>query len=235
LLSQEITLAMTQKYCQVAKKRLEKYTRQHEQKRQAWRMRIDHHRKADPPYVDNLLDALKNALPAETIVVGEPITASRAMFEAFQFAHPGDYLGSRGGGIGQALAGAPGVKLANPDRPVAAISGDGSALYSIQSLWSAAHYRIPVIFVILNNQSYRILKVNMSRYRKFFNQSKRVDFGFMDLNDPPLDFISLAGGMGVPALRVTRLEEVRPAVIAATAAHGPFLLDCIVDGGPAPD
>ena len=71
---------------------------------------------------------------------------------------PDSWFGMRGGGIGVALPQAIGIKLAHPDRPVVALSGDGSAMYSIQALWTAAHYRLGIVAVIVNNRSYRILK-----------------------------------------------------------------------------
>lgn len=177
-----------------------------------------------------LMAALKRALPEDVIVVGEAITTAPDMFRAFQFERPGDYYGSRGGGIGQGLPGALGVQLAYPNRPVAAISGDGSALFSIQALWTAARYHIPVVFLILNNRSYRILKMNLERYRNFFASRGQQTHQFMDLQQPEIDFVALAQGFGVPAMRAGAPDQVAPAVEAALASGGPYLLDLLVDG-----
>ena len=110
-----------------------------------------------PISVPRFMAELESALPPEAIVVDESITASIDLARTVQFEGTGDYVGARGGGIGQALPGALGVKLAHPDRPVVAVSGDGSAMYSIQALWTAAHHDLAVVFVILNNREYRIL------------------------------------------------------------------------------
>lgn len=177
-----------------------------------------------------LMAALKRALPEDVIVVGEAITNAPDMFRAFQFERAGDYYGSRGGGIGQGLPGALGVQLAHPNRPVAVISGDGSALFSIQTLWTAARYNIPVVFLILNNRSYRILKMNLERYRKFFASQGQQTHQFMDLQQPAIDFVALAQGFGVPAARLSAPEQVAAAVEAAFKSGGPYLLDLVVDG-----
>ena len=107
---------------------------------------------------------LERALPEDAIVVDESITATIELTRVLSFDGPGDYFGARGGGIGQALPGALGVKLAHPRRPVVAVSGDGSAMYTIQALWTAAHHDLAVVFVILDNREYRILKHNMDAY-----------------------------------------------------------------------
>jgi thiamine pyrophosphate-dependent acetolactate synthase large subunit-like protein len=97
-----------------------------------------------------------------------------------------------------------GVSLALPGRPVTAMVGDGSAMYGIQALWTAAHLKLPVTYVIANNRSYRILKerlVSMRSTDKFVG---------MDLRDPAIDFAGLAQSMGVPARRVTDPNDVVP-------------------------
>src|SRR4029453_16426953 len=114
-----------------------------------------------PISVPRMMAELEAALPADAIVVDEAITAGPDLARTVQFERVGDYVGARGGGIGQALPGALGVKLTHPHRPVLAVSGDGSAMYSIQALWTAAHHDLAVVFVILNNREYRILKHNM--------------------------------------------------------------------------
>ena len=123
------------------------------------------------------------------------------MLRTLSFDQTGDYLAARGGGIGQGLPGAIGIKLAFPERPVLCLSGDGSSLYTIQTLWSAAHHKIPVVFLILNNGAYRILKINMNRYRQ---NAAIADRGYqhLDLSEPQVDFVSLAKGFGLQAVRV---------------------------------
>jgi benzoylformate decarboxylase len=183
-----------------------------------------------PISVPRLMAEIEAALPPDAIVVDESITASIELARTVQFERTGDYVGARGGGIGQALPGALGVKLAQPGRPVVALSGDGSAMYSIQALWTAAHHDLAVVFVILNNREYRILKHNMDTYRQRFGAKPDRAYPNMDLVAPELGFVDLARGMGVEAMRVATPGELRPALDKALGARRPFLLDVAIEG-----
>jgi benzoylformate decarboxylase len=185
-----------------------------------------------PISVPRMMAELEAALPADAIVVDEAITAGPDLARTVQFERPGDYVGARGGGIGQALPGALGVKLAHPGRPVVAVSGDGSAMYSIQALWTAAHHDLAVVFVILNNREYRILKHNMDTYRQRFGAKPERGYPNMDLVAPDLGFVDLARGMGVDGARVTAPGELRAALDKAIGAGHPFLLDVAIEGRP---
>lgn len=136
-----------------------------------------------------------------------------------------DYLGLASGGLGFGMGGAVGAALARPGTPVVAVIGDGSAMYAIQALWTAAHLKLPVTFVIVNNKAYRIIKERMVAMR----QSDR--FLGMDLANPNLNFVSIADGMGVQAIKITALAELGQALRSATGRPGPTLLDVAVDGG----
>jgi benzoylformate decarboxylase len=174
---------------------------------------------------------LKNAVPPGTILVDEAITTSPAIQAAFDFDEPGTYFRIRGGAIGWGLPAALGVKLARPERPVVAVVGDGSAQYTIQSLWSAAHHRIPVTYVICSNRSYRILKANLRNYLKFSGQGNRQSkFIGMDLTDPDLDFAALARAYGVRGWRVESPDDLGEALRSALRADGPALVDVVLDG-----
>jgi len=183
-----------------------------------------------PISVPRLMAEIEAALPPDAIVVDEAITASLELARTVQFERTGDYIGARGGGIGQALPGALGVKLAHPDRPVVALSGDGSAMYSIQALWTAAHHDLAVVFVILNNREYRILKHNMDTYRQRFGAKPDRAYPNMDLVSPDLGYVDLARGMGVEAMRVITPGELRPALQKALGAGRPFLIDVAIEG-----
>ena len=185
-----------------------------------------------PISVPRLVAEIEAALPADAIVVDESITASVDLARTVDFASPGSYVGARGGGIGQALPGALGVKLALPDRPVIALSGDGSAMYSIQALWTAAHHDLAVVFLILNNREYRILKHNMDTYRQRFGAKPDRGYPNMDLVSPDLGFVDMARGMGVEAARVSKPEELRSALEIALGAGRPYLLDIVIEGRP---
>lgn len=185
-----------------------------------------------PISLPRVMAEIEAALPADAILVDEAITAGPDLARTVQFETAGDYVGARGGGIGQALPGALGVKLAHPDRPVLAVSGDGSAMYSIQSLWTAAHHDLAVVFLILNNREYRILKHNMDTYRQRFGAKPERGYPNMDLVSPDLGFVDLARGMGVEGVRVTAPDELRPALDKAFSANRPFLLDVAIEGRP---
>jgi len=185
-----------------------------------------------PISMPRVMAEIEAALPPDAILVDEAITAGPDLVRTVQFEAQGDYVGARGGGIGQALPGALGVKLAHPDRPVLAVSGDGSAMYSIQALWTAAHHDLAVVFLILNNREYRILKHNMDTYRQRFGAKPDRGYPNMDLVSPDLGFVDLARGMGVEGARVTAPDELRPALDKAFSAGRPFLLDVAIEGRP---
>jgi benzoylformate decarboxylase len=170
------------------------------------------------------------ALPDDAVVVDESVTAVLDVAQSFRLEQPGDYYAGRGGGIGQGIAGALGVKVAHPDRPVVALSGDGSAMYSIQALWTAAHHDLDILFVVLSNREYRVLKHNLDNYRQRFEVRSDRPYPHMDLDEPVLEFAEMARGMGVQARRVSKPEELRPVVREALAARGPYLLDVVVSG-----
>ncbi len=197
---------------------------------EAQRARATKRRDAAPISMPRFMAEIEAALPPDAIVVDESITASIDLSRTVQFERPGDYVGARGGGIGQALPGALGVKLARPDRPVVALSGDGSAMYSIQALWTAAHHELAVVFVILNNREYRILKHNMDTYRQRFGAKPDRGYPNMDLISPDLGFVDLARGLGVEGARVTKPHELRPALEKALGTRRPFLLDVAIEG-----
>jgi benzoylformate decarboxylase len=175
----------------------------------------------DPRY---LMMQISDALPEDAVVVEEGLTSTSSLPSFLRLRDAQSFHGLASGGIGFAVAGAIGVSLALPQRPVYAVIGDGSAMYTIQALWTAAHYKLPITYIICNNQSYRILKerlVSMRRTDKFIG---------MDLRDPPIDFVGLAESMGVPAVRVTRPADVM-AALRQPSPGGPRLIDVRVADG----
>ena len=184
-----------------------------------------------PMSTATLMAELAKVLPEDTAVASEAITGSPDVLHTLDFKDRNALLGPRGGGIGQGLPSAIALKLAQPARPVLAVSGDGSALYTIQALWTAAHRRLDMVFLILNNGTYRVLKINMDHYRHMSGIAPDRGYPYLDLDDPRVDFVSAAAGFRVPGRRVEKVEEVIPAVEAAFAAGGPYLLDVLVDQG----
>jgi benzoylformate decarboxylase len=123
-----------------------------------------------------------------------------------------------------------GAQLARPDARVIGLVADGSALYALPALWTAAHYKTPVVWVILNNRSYRILKENAVRRR----EPSRAGLPFLeaDLTSPAIDFVAQARGMGVQAERVTDPATIRDALERALGSGVPYLIDLLIDGTP---
>ena len=185
---------------------------------------------ARPMTPTRALYEVANAAPENVVIADESITASLEVWDQFDFQRPGDYYGGKGGGIGQGIAGAIGTRVAHPDRPVLAITGDGSAMYSIQALWTAAHHRLPIVFVILSNREYRVLKHNMDIYRHRFDARSNRPYPHMDLNDPALGFVEMARGMGVDGIQVTEPEQVAPAIGKGFEAGTPYLVDLVISG-----
>ena len=163
-------------------------------------------------------------------MVDETITANLDLFKTFTFASAADYYSGRGGGIGQGVAGALGVAVAEPGRPILCLSGDGSSMYSIQALWTAAHHDLPIVFVILANREYRVLKHNIDAYRARFDVKSNKPYMHMDLSGPVLGFVDLAKGMGVAGTHVTKAEDIQKAVAAAFKSGKPHLIEIEIEG-----
>jgi len=180
------------------------------------------HRPIDPRL---LMLRIVEALPQNAVVVEEALTSAQSLLSLYPLRDPQCYFGLASGGIGFAIAGAVGIQLALPQRPVVAIIGDGSAMYGIQALWTAAHLQLPITYVITNNRSYRILKERLMAYRG------NDHFIGMDLRQPDIDFAALAQSMGVSAARIEHPDEIIPALQTALAHNGPHLLDVRVEDG----
>ena len=176
----------------------------------------------DPRY---LMWRIAENLPANAIVVEEALTATASLLGLLRFRDAKGFLGLASGGIGFAMPGAVGASLAHPERPVVAVVGDGSAMYTIQALWTAAHLKRPITYVILNNRSYRILKDRMVSFRG------KPAFTGMDFHDPEIDFTALAGSLGVKASRITDPADVDAALKEAVACGEPRLLEFMLADG----
>ena len=174
-----------------------------------------------------LLDAIGDMLPKDAVVIEEVLSSSPGIRQLIRSDDPQSYFGLRGGGIGWGLPAAIGIKLALPHRPVVALIGDGSAMYTIQALWTAAHYRIGVVFVILNNTSYRILKQRLLALRGHAEQAD--NFVGMELTDPTIDFIGLARSLGVDAERAKTVHEATDLIAKGIASNTPLLIDVDLD------
>ena len=103
-------------------------------------------------------------------------------------------------------------------------------MYSIQALWSAAHHALPIVYVILANREYRILKHNLDSYRQRFETGSNRPYAQMDLGAPALGFVEMAAGMGVAGRRVADVAELREAMAAAFASGQPYLIEVEIEG-----
>ena len=169
---------------------------------------------------------IAETLPKKSVVVDEGLTASKSLLGFFPFRDARCYYGLASGGIGCAVAGAIGIHLAQPARPLLALLGDGSSLYNIQALWTAAHLKLPITYVIANNKSYRILKDRLLAF-----QGKNNFIG-MDFHDPEVDFVGLAQSFGLKTWRVTESDDLASALRQGFGDNsGPHLIDVMIDDG----
>lgn len=175
----------------------------------------------------SLVAAVARAVPPDTVIVDESISSAGGIRQLFRCADARSFFGMRGGGIGWGLPAAFGVKLALGDRPVVALLGDGSALYTNQALWTAARESLGVAVVIFNNRSYRILKQRVRALKGFAAEDDR--YVGLDLDRPAIDWIGLARSLGVPGERVEKVGNVAAAIGRALATRGPYLIDADVD------
>ena len=161
------------------------------------------------------------------MVIDETVSSGMGLRRFLKSDDAQSFFGLRGGGIGWGLPAAIGVKLALPDRPVVALIGDGSAMYTIQGLWTAARENLRMVFVIINNYSYRILKQRTNAMKGLAAQAD--NYVAMDLDRPRVDFVSVARGLGLTAHKAATLSDLADLLEQALAADGPTLIDVEVD------
>jgi benzoylformate decarboxylase len=164
----------------------------------------------------------------DTILFDESITTGGYLMRYLRFEDTGRHYRAAGGGLGPGMPSPIGIKLARPDKPVMSVVGDGSSLYTIQALWTAAHHKVPVTWVIANNRSYRILKLNMLEYLGEGAAGRK--FVEMDMTEPELDFSSIARSFGVKGVRVEQPDEIGDAVREAQKADEPRLVEIVIEG-----
>ena len=179
-----------------------------------------------------MMSELAAALPDNAIVVDDSISNRGTMRHYFQAKERGDLRGVRGQSIGGGIGATMGTQCAYPGRPVFGIIGDGSAMMTVQGLWTAANDNIPCVFVICNNGSYRVLKVNFNVYQEEILELPETSGGRLMYSDfaTPFDMAAIANSMGVHGERITDPSQIKPAVERAVASGKPALLDMVIDG-----
>jgi benzoylformate decarboxylase len=175
-----------------------------------------------PIDTDYLSLRVVEAMPENAILVDEGLTSGRQLLSLRPHRDRYGYHALASGGIGWGVPASVGVSLANPERPVICFSGDGSAMYSIQALWTAAHHKLPLNVVICNNGGYRIIK---QRLLAFHGDDHYVG---MDFVDPPVDFTGMAKSLGLEAMRITDPAELKPKLSDAFKRPGAKLIEVVL-------
>ena len=176
-----------------------------------------------PPVV--AMQALAKALPVNAVIVEEAASNRAAFYDQVRINQPGGYFATASGGLGFAVPAAVGVQLARPDRQVACVVGDGAAIFALPALWTAAQHHLPIVYLVLRNGHYGILK----SFAAFHGLSEQIP----GLDLPGLDLVSLAHGFGCVGRRVDQASEIegalRTAFSEARRDGTPILIEVVVD------
>ncbi len=212
---------------QAAKARAEAIAQEKEKINQAFEEKVRKEREQVPIAVTRLMQELGGAIEPGTRIVDDCWSCSAVLRHTIDFREPKSFQRSRrGGSIGWGMSGALGVKLASPDHPVVAVVGDGSALWSIQSLWTAARYNIPVTYIICVNGCYRQVR----RMKTLIMGDKTKDrYLGMDIDKPQVDFCELAHSMGVSGQKVEQPDELKEALRSALDSDKPTLVEVYLE------
>ena len=187
---------------------------------------------ADYPLVDGAIDAtelgkvIANRLPEHAVVCDEGATNGLGAFLLTANAPPHDWLTLTGGAIGQGLPLAIGAAIACPEQKVIALEADGSGMYTVQALWTMVRERLDVTVVLLNNRSYAILNIELSRVG--VEQPGPTALSLLDLSNPDLEWTDIARGMGMQALKVETVSELDEAFAEAMEQRGPCLIEVML-------
>ena len=174
---------------------------------------------------DRFAATLAALLPENCIVADDAVTSGRALMAGTHGAAPHDWLMACGGAIGHGFPCAAGAAVACPDRKVVCLQADGAGMYTLQSLWTQARQRLDVVNVVFANRAYRILYGELSAVGAKPGPASNELF---DLGDPALDWLRIAGGLGVEAVRVETLEGFADAFRSACARRGPMLIEFVI-------
>ena len=227
-----LKLQIKDNYQVIVRERLDMVGRQSEEARISFEDAAAERWNNVPMTPERMMAELANAMPQNAIVVDDAISHSGSLRHYVTATKRQDIRGVRGASIGGGIGATMGTQCANPDRPVFGIIGDGSAMMTIQGLWTAANDDIPCIFVICNNGMYRVLRVNFDVYqREILKESEPAGHNLLYSDFPiPFDMATIAAGMGVHGERILDPSEIGPAVNRALASKKPALLDIVIDG-----
>jgi benzoylformate decarboxylase len=219
-----LSAAMNDQARAQAAARRESFAKAHAAEREQLVAAIDKKRDQRPMPARVMMESIARVLPENVAVVEEAVTSTNTTFHRLgALKNTSGYFAHRGWALGWGLGCSLGVKLAWPERPVLAMLGEGAAMYGIQGLWSAAHHKLGVTFVICNNAQYQILKSGAAGLN--LPAAKQGQFVGMDLSGPEVDMVGLARSLGVAAERVTEPDELTEKVRASLASGEPHLFD----------
>ena len=184
-----------------------------------------------PMSVARMMHEFVAGLPENAVVVDDSISNRAIVREYLEGIERGDIVGYRGQSIGGGIGVTMGAQCGYPDRKVFGLIGDGSAMMTVQGLWTAVNDNIPCVFVILNNGMYRVLKVNFNIYQKDILNVEPAG-GSLPYSDfpSPFDMAAIAKSMGMESERITDPEDIKDAVVRASKLDKPVLLDIVIDG-----
>ena len=174
----------------------------------------------------NLSAIISSEIPEDTILSDEGITCSAELYEKTKGAPKHDWLSITGGSIGQGLPVSFGASIACPDRKVVAFQADGSAMYTVQALWSIVRENCDLTIVIINNKSYAILNIELQRLEAGTPSDKATSM--LNMTPPAIDWVSLAKGLGMKASRASSASEFKSQFRSAMTSTGPCLIEAVV-------
>ncbi|GAA1909829.1 thiamine pyrophosphate-binding protein [Streptantibioticus ferralitis] len=195
-------------------------------RRLAWREQSRAAAAAAPMHHRAAVQAVADALPESAVVVEEAVSSGPALWRALRIRRPGDYHHTVGGGLGWGIGAAVGLQLAHPTRPVVAVVGDGSAMFGVQGLWSAAAQQAPIVVVVLNNAEYRAV-------REPADPEEAAGYPGIDLVRPAVQWPLLARSLGLDAVRVEHTARIAPAIADALRSRRPTVIEVPILGSAA--
>jgi benzoylformate decarboxylase len=230
-LNELIESGMSPKERREAKGRAEEIAREKAKMEHQLSLQVEDERDRVPISISRLMTEIRDAVTPQTVIVDECWSSSGMLRQVLDLTKSKTFFRSRkGGSIGWGLPGALGVKLGLPDKQVVAVSGDGGAAWSIQSLWTAARYRIPVTFVITNNATYRQVKLVRKMVLGDYPLNEKHEG--MELDGPVMNFSMIAQSMGVKGETVKDPRDLGRALKTAFDSGEPRLVEVFVENRP---
>ena len=170
--------------------------------------------------------ALGALIPEDAIIVDESVTTGREFFYQTSGSHPHTWLNNCGGSIGFGMPVAIGAAIACPNQKVISLEGDGSAMYTVQSLWTMARENLDIVILIFANQSYKILQGELNNVGVTNPGKSAIEM--LSLRNPELDWVSISQGMGVDAVKVDNIEDLVKYFKHGIEENGPFLIEVLI-------